>query len=390
VNVPLLQSALNAISGRQATATARVPMQFAAGQISNIGDRLASLRSGAQGFSFAGLDLGAPGASQAALEPLLGIFRGLLGGGALGGGAGDEPGGLLSDRLGIYVTGTLRRGSESSTDAEEGFNFRNTGVTVGADYRFGTSYVMGLAGGFGRTTTGFDDEGSRLDAKHTSASLYGSYFKDHFHIDWMASEGHNAYGLTRELDYDSTSVSVGCNGVTCSTETTGSTTARQFTLSSSAGGDFNLGAFAFGPTLEVEYKQVAVNGFGEGGPSGLDLTFGGITTTSLLSKAGAYLSYAIKTPWVVILPQARVRYMHEFLNDQRTQSVGFAADTLPDAADRAFLIYTDEPDRDYIEWRASVSFQFPHGIAGFVDYGGTAGLQNISVHEFNIGLRLER
>jgi hypothetical protein len=36
-----------------------------------------------------------------------------------------------------------------------------------------------------------------------------------------------------------------------------------------------------------------------------------------------------------------------------------------------------------------VLFQFPHGIAGFIDYGGIAGLQDISVHELNIGLRLE-
>jgi uncharacterized protein YhjY with autotransporter beta-barrel domain len=364
-------------------------MQFAAGQIGNIADRLAALRSGAQGLSVSGLDLGAPGASQAALTPLLGLFRDLFGM-PLGGGAGDEPGGLFSDRLGIFVSGTLRRGTEATTDAESGFDFRNTGVTAGADYRLGTSYVLGAAAGFGRTATGFDDDGGRLDAKHTSLSLYGSYFQNHYHIDWQASVGHNAYGLTRELQYQSSSLSVGCNGISCSTETAGSTSARQFTLSSSAGGDFNAGAFAFGPTLEVEYKQVSVNGFAEGGPSGLDLAFGAITSTSLLSKAGGYVSYAIKTPWVVILPQARVRYMHEFLNDQRTQSVQFAADTLPDAADRAFLVYTDEPDRDYIDWRASVSFQFPHGIAGFVDYGGTAGLQNMSVHEFNVGLRIER
>ena len=33
--------------------------------------------------------------------------------------------------------------------------------------------------------------------------------------------------------------------------------------------------------------------------------------------------------------------------------------------------------------------KFPHGIAGFIEYGRVAGLQSISMHELNIGLRVE-
>jgi hypothetical protein len=33
--------------------------------------------------------------------------------------------------------------------------------------------------------------------------------------------------------------------------------------------------------------------------------------------------------------------------------------------------------------------QLPHGIAGFIEYGRVAGLQSISMHELNIGLRVE-
>jgi uncharacterized protein YhjY with autotransporter beta-barrel domain len=156
-----------------------------------------------------------------------------------------------------------------------------------------------------------------------------------------------------------------------------------------AGGDFQSGGLSYGPTLEVEYKQVRVNGFSESSNSGLDLTFGDITTTSLVSKVGGYVSYAIKTSWAVILPQARVRYLHEFQNNPRTQTVQFEEDTLAGAADRTFQIYTDPADRSYYDWKASVLFQFPFGIAGFVDYGGLGGLQNIKVHEFDIGLRVE-
>jgi hypothetical protein len=109
----------------------------------------------------------------------------------------------------------------------------------------------------------------------------------------------------------------------------------------------------------------------------------------LQTNLGGYASYAIKTSLGVIVPQVRGRYVHEFLNDARTQSVEFAADTLPGAGDRAFNVYTEKPGRDYFDWRTSVLLQFPYGIAGFIEYGRVAGLRNISMQELNIGLRVE-
>lgn len=389
-NVSGLQQTLNAISGRQATASARIPMQFAAGQISNIGARLDAVRAGEHGVSFSGLDFGAPSAAQAGFAPLIDFARSLFGSNPLGGGAGDDSNGaLFGGRLGIFVTGTLRQGTQTTTDAEQGFNFKNTGLTFGADYRLGDTYVMGIAGGYGKSRSIFDDNGGRLDAQHTSVALYGSYFTDRYHVDWQAGFGHNSYDLGRSIAYESSSTSVGCAGGVCLTDSAGSTGAREYSFSTSTGMDFHRDAFAFGPTFELDYKQVAVNGFTESGPSGLDLAFGGITSSSLVAKAGGYTSYAIKTSFGVILPQVRASYIHEFLNDARTQSVQFAADTLPGASGRTFDVYTDQPDRNYFDWRASVLFQFPYGIAGFIEYGRLAGLQNISMHELNMGLRVE-
>jgi uncharacterized repeat protein (TIGR01451 family) len=387
-NAAQLAAALTAISGRQATATARLPMQFAAGQEATLSDRLDEVRAGARGISVAGLDLG-DGGALSQLGPLQDMLKSWLGR-TLGGAAGDEEGGLLGNRLGIFLTGTLRDGTLTPTDAEAGFNVRDTGLTVGVDYRLGSSYILGISGGFGRTTAGFDDNGGRLDSKNVSGQLYGSYFTDHFHLDWVAGFGHEGYNLTRQIDYASSSTGTGCDGTVCDLLTTGETSAHTFNSSLAAGGDFHEDALAFGPTLEVEYKQVRVNGFDESGDSGLDLNYGSITMSSLVSKVGGYVSYAWNTRWFVVLPQLRARYLHEFQNDQRTQTVQFGADTLPGAADRTFLIYTDPADRNYFDWRASVLIQFPFGIAGFVDYGGIAGLKDMSMHEFNIGLRVER
>jgi uncharacterized protein YhjY with autotransporter beta-barrel domain len=387
--VGILRNTLDAISGRQATAAARAPLQFSSGQIANIGGRLAAIRAGQQGgVSLSGLDVGLPGAAQTILDAVWDAGRELLGP-AKGGSAGEDSDDLLGKRLGVFATGTLRRGSESTTDAEEGFDLKDTSITVGADYRLGSGLVLGVAGGYGTSRILYDDQGSRLDAKHWTSALYGSYFTDLFHIDWLAGYGHHADVLNRQIDYSSSSVSVGCNGVTCSDQTTGSTGTHVLTFDTSGGMDFHRQAFEFGPTLEVEYEQVRVNAFTESSDSGLALSLQGMTTPSLVSKLGGYASYAWKTQWAVILPQVRVRYLHEFKNDARSESVVFAADTLPGAAGRAFQIFTDSPGRNYLDWKASLLFQFPYGIAGYIDYGGLAGLNNISTHELNIGLRME-
>jgi uncharacterized protein YhjY with autotransporter beta-barrel domain len=387
-NAPALAQALDSISGRQATASARIPMQFAAGQLTNLSDRLNAVREGSAGIDIGGLDPGIQGSPNVAISPVLTAAQRWLNQSLLGGGAGDAAGGV-SNRLGIFVTGTLRRGTETTTDAEQGFDFRNNGLTAGVDYRFGESYVLGLAGGYGSSTTTFDDAGGRLDAKHYSGSLYQTYYTGPFHVDLLLGMGHNSYGLVRDINYNSSSVSVGCNGVTCTANTLGSTGARDYDSSLAFGGDFHIGALEFGPILEGEYKQVGVNGFSESSSSGLNLNLGAITSTSLLSKLGGYANWAIKSQWAVIVPQVQVRYLHEFMNDARTQSAQFAEDTLPGAASRGFVIYTDQPDRNYMDYKASILFQFAHGIAGFVDYGGIAGLQDIRMHEFNVGFRIE-
>jgi hypothetical protein len=53
------------------------------------------------------------------------------------------------------------------------------------------------------------------------------------------------------------------------------------------------------------------------------------------------------------------------------------------------VVYTDRPGRNYFDWKASLLLQFPYGLTGFVDYGGLAGLSNISTRELNLGLRVE-
>jgi outer membrane lipase/esterase len=397
-----LKETLDAISGKQTTAQMRTGIQFAGAQFTNIGTRLAQLRQGVSGASFAGLDMGLPAGSGlgqlfAALEDATG-YKGPAGSAAAeGGGSGDPSSIGASTRLGFFVNGTLRRGSQDTTTFETPFDFRQNNITAGADYRLTDRIVLGLALGHSDGTTDFTDGTGRLDARSNLASLYGTFYNESFYVDVIGTYAHISYDAARTTEFsinpNTSDVPTNCSGGECTVDTTGSTGARQFAVSGNIGYSFNQGAFTWGPDIAIDYTHINVNGFTENDPdqTGLGLTYGQDTGESLLAKAGGHLSYAIKMPFGVILPEARAHYVHEFKNDQRALSVHFSADpdaNTPSGPVSNFVVFTDPPDRSYFDWAAGVSAQFAFGISAFVDYNAISSSDQ-RVHEFAIGLRIE-
>ena len=397
-----LKQTLDAISGKQTTAQERTGVQFAGAQFTNIGARLAQLRQGMSGASFAGLDLGLPagnglGQLFAALEDATGHTADTARATPAGGGAGDPDSISATTRLGFFINGSLRRGSQDTTTFETPFDFSSNSVTAGLDYRFTNHLIFGLAIGHSNGSTDFTDGSGRLDSRSNLASAYGTYYNEAFYVDVIGTYGHLTYDAARTTSFSinpgTPIIPSNCTGTDCSVDTTGATSAKQFAFSSSVGYSFNHGGLTWGPDVAIDYTHIRVNGFTESDPnvSGLAMVFGEDTGESLLAKAGAHLSYAINTPFGVILPEARAHYVHEFKNDQRALSVHFSAD--PDAATPGgpvsnFVVFTDPPDRSYFDWAAGISAQFKFGISAFVDYNAITSSDQ-RIHEFALGLRIE-
>jgi len=403
-----LKNTLDALSGKQTTAQERTGLQFAGAQFTNVGARLAQLRQGVTGASFSGLDLGLPagnglGQLFAALEDATGESASGHAPGASpvaesrGGGAGDP--GSISDtsRLGFFINGSLRRGSQDTTTYETPFDFKSNSVTAGVDYRFRQDLIFGLALGHSSGSTDFTDGSGRLDSRSNSVSLYGTYYKQAFYVDAIGTFSHLSYDATRSTSYSinltTPVVPTNCSGGDCSVNTTGATGAQQLAFSTNVGYSFNQGAFTFGPDIAIDYTHIKINGFEENDPdvSGLSLIFGQDIGESLLAKFGGHLSYAFKTPYAVILPEARAHYVHEFKNDQRALSVRFADDpdaNTPTGPVSNFVVFTDQPDRGYFDYAAGVSAQFAFGISAFADYNAIDSSDQ-RVHEFAFGVRIE-
>jgi uncharacterized protein YhjY with autotransporter beta-barrel domain len=406
---------LDAISGKQTTAQQRTGVQFSGAQFTNIGTRLAQLRQGATGASFSGLDLGLPAGSDlgqlfGALENATGYSGSPAGArsngatsgagagdGASGGGGGDPNSISALTRLGFFINGSVRRGSQDTTTFETPFDYRATNVTAGVDYRFTDRLIFGVAAGHSNGTTDFTDGSGRQDSNSNSVSLYGTFYNQSFYVDLIGTFAHISYDADRTTSFSVNSIAgagaTNCAGSVCSVDTNGSTSARQYAFAANVGYSFNDGGFTWGPDIALDYTRIDVNGFTENDPneSGLAMVYGEDVGESLLAKVGGHLSYAIKVPFGVILPEARAHYVHEFKNDQTALSVHFSADPYANSAGGPvsnFVVFTDPPDRSYYDWAAGVSAQFAFGISAFVDYNAiTASDQRI--HEVALGVRFE-
>jgi uncharacterized protein YhjY with autotransporter beta-barrel domain len=391
--IQAVTNTLNAVSGRQMTAQQRASVEMAGGQLTNIGSRLSQLRAGDRGINLSGLNIEMPmdaaagTAASLARTPILNVGKDVWNN-LVGGNSGDAPGGILGDRLGIFVNGSIKRGSRDQTGDETGFDFRSTGVTAGIDYRFTDHTVWGVAFSHAPSTTTFTDGSGRVDARSNAASLFGTYYRSDYYVDWLGSFGHNTYDSTRIV-----SCSISNCGVDLSATALGSTGAKQFAFATSGGWNFRSGPFVFGPDLAIDYLQVNINGFVESGNSGLELAYGDQVGKSLLTKLGVHGSYAWSTQFAVISPQIQARYLHEFQNAAQSAVVQFAADTFNSAPGTpggdSFKVFTDPPDRNYFDWRLGVVAQFPFGAAFYIQYAGTQGLQYTHMHDFGFGLRVQ-
>ncbi|HEY5757639.1 MAG TPA: PKD domain-containing protein, partial [Steroidobacter sp.] len=143
---------------------------FANTQYASVMDRLMALRGGAKGLSLAGLNIIVDGKSVP-LAQLQDMVKGLLGGGA----SADEPGGLLSDKWGMWARGNYSFGEKDRNSSSPSFDADQWAMVGGLDYRFNDKLVGGVSLAYGQSSIEFSprDEGG-LETDTWAISLYGS------------------------------------------------------------------------------------------------------------------------------------------------------------------------------------------------------------------------
>jgi uncharacterized protein YhjY with autotransporter beta-barrel domain len=352
---------------------------FANTQYASVMDRLMALRGGAKGLSLAGLSIIVDGKSVP-LAQLQDMVKGLLGGGA----SADEPGGLLSDKWGMWARGNYSFGEKDRNSSSPSFDAKQWAMVGGLDYRFNDKLVGGVSLAYGQSSIEFNprDEGG-LDTDTWAASLYGSaYAARNLYFDAIVNIAKADYGADRNITYvDGTGL--------VNVDARGDTDGMTYSAGLSGGYDFLLGGLTLSPNLGFFYIDATIDGFSEQGAGGLNLIYDEQTFQSFTGNLGFRVTYAWNLSWGVLLPHLRVDYVREFKTDADVFGVRFAAD--PNAnSTPPILVETDNPDESYWRLATGLSAQFIHGISGYVEYQRLESFEFISFQDVSMGLRFQK
>jgi len=351
---------------------------FANTQYASIMDRLMALRGGAKGLSLAGLNIIVDG-KMVPLAQVEDMVKQFFGGGA----SADEPGGLLSDKWGLWVRGNVSFGEKDASAASPAFDADQWAFVGGLDYRLSDKAVLGGALSYGSSSVDFSLDDGTLDTDSYALSLYGSaYAAKNFYFDGIVNFSNSSYDAFRNITYVD---GIGLVNADASGDTDGTTLSAGL----SAGYDFLLGGLTISPNLGFFYIDTTIDGFTETGAAGLNLIYDEQKFKSMTGNAGLRLTYAWNLSWGVLLPHLRVDYVKEFEDDVDVFGVRFAND--PNAASTPpVLVATDNPDQSYWRLAGGFSAQFKHGISGYVEYQRLEGFDFISFQDVSIGLRFQR
>jgi outer membrane lipase/esterase len=345
-------------------------------------DRMAALRGGAHGLSLTDLNVNVGGQSVS-LGTLTDVARHVVGGGASADAA--EPGGLLSDRVGIWVRGNYASGDQGVTQADSGFQGHQTTITIGIDDRLSNNFVVGAALGralgdvaFGSTAGGGIDTGTWIGTLYAS-----SYLAKNFYVDVVLNFAKSNYDTTRRITFQE-------GGITVDRTAAGATHGTTWSSGVNFGYDFSVGGLTVTPLAGYFFQNAQIDSFNESGAQGLDLDFDSQTYRSATANLGVQASYALKLPFGVLLPHARAEWLHEFEDNAALLNVHFDADPNAGTSTPPMVVQGDVPNRSYWRLSGGASLQFTHGVSAYVEYQRLTSYGALAYHDVAIGIRAQQ
>jgi uncharacterized protein with beta-barrel porin domain len=378
-----LNAALQQVATEEAAAAGSLATEISSANATTVIARLVSVRRGVSGFGLSGLNV-QPVDEQWIANTDFQTYETLY---QNGGGAGDDS--LLGGKLSIFVSGNIGTGEKEDTEREDGFDFDIWALTVGADYRLTDNLVLGGAFTYNDLDTDFDTtstvSGGDIEADGWNLSFYGTHYGDNYYVDGLVGFGQSDYDLNRRIFYQpgpgTTNPLPGPRDRMAKADTD----SDEFAVSVGGGYSFSRGGFTYGPFARLDYVTLEIDGYEETGAQGLNLRVEEQDIDSFQSVFGAEVSYAVSSGFGVLVPQARLGWVHEFADDDRRIKATYVND--PNQVQ--LVAETDAPDRDYGTLLLGVAGVFQGGAQVFLSYETVLGLRDIEEHLFTLGGRID-
>ena len=284
--------------------------------------------------------------------------------------------------LSVFISGDYESKNRDVTALEDGYDSDLGSVTAGADYLLGTKGVVGVALNYQNLNGDFDGGGD-FETMSYGVALYGSYFpRENLFADLVFGYARKDYDVNRVVAFNQ-----GGAPIIAPTPITSNTDGNEFSLRGLVGYDVPMQRFTVGPRVGFNYVYTDIDGFTEKGSTGMELMFDDRSRTSFQSTLGVQASAAFSTGFGVLSPQVNLDWIHEFEDDQQSIDVQFAGDLRANAT--KFVFNSEDPDRDFFQFRLGLVAVLPQGIQPFIEYRQIFGHSFFDTYGGSIGVRLE-
>ncbi len=326
-------------------------------ETANLSRRMEDIRAGSSGFRTTGftINTGVPEFSMGLAGP--------TGPEGKSGPSVIQP--TPQNRWGFFVTGIGEFTKVDDTSIAHGYYLPTGGVIFGADYRVSPHFAIGLTGGYAHTNG--DLLYSSLDVDGGTIGAYATVFGGGFYINGAATGVFKDYETHRDA----------LLGVA-----DGDTNGRDFNALVAAGYEWKKGALTIGPTASFQYTYVEFDGFTEHG-SLLPLTFNDQDANSSRTALGAKASYDWHLGNILVRPELRVAWQHEFGDTEYSIVSSFA-----NGAGNSFTVVGPQIGRDSLLIGAGAAVLFGERVSIYAYYDGELARTNYSSNNVSAGVRV--
>jgi uncharacterized protein with beta-barrel porin domain len=262
------------------------------------------------------------------------------------------------------------QGDNQGRGSSLGSDFTVTGGIVGADYVFSPRFIAGLAAQW--TTTDVDFK-QRIDTADVQSFEFGGYFS-YGDADFCVNG--NASIILHQFDTYRFPLAGGAHG-----------SYEGMTVSGyvEAGKVFEIDLLRIEPVVALSYAALDTDAYSETGTALLNLlNVDGASHRSLKSVVGFRVAYPldILESGRKIVPEARIMWAHEFLDDQAQFRA--ALQVLPD---NPFNVRGQRFSRDSLLMGVGFNVPLTSRVVLFVDYDAAVS-RDQSVQSLSLGARL--
>jgi outer membrane autotransporter protein len=227
------------------------------------------------------------------------------------------------------------------------------------------NFAIGLTGGYAHTNADLVNNGS-LDVNGGTIGAYATGFAGGFYVDAAAFGVFNGYDSHRTALLGTAS---------------GNTDGRDFNALVSAGYEWKTGGLTIGPLASFQYTYAELDSFTEHG-SLAPLSFSNQNAESTRTALGAKASYDWHVGHVVVKPELRASWQHEFGDTDYSIVSRFAS-----GAGNSFTVNGPAIGRDSLLIGAGAAVMFNDRVSVYAYYDGELARTNYSSNSVSAGLR---